>query len=151
MNKVFIFVTGAFLAFQSCSEPEVFEITIPEGSNPYDSLFIQESITGETIAKIPLNSPQRKFFFPIEQPLLVDIHVKGKESLYLAILEPGSKRELVFEGENVRTKNQPADSLNCRDLLAFEFSLVKVIILAMRFQAAFFSKMRLSMINKVLD
>ncbi|WP_026969786.1 TlpA family protein disulfide reductase [Algoriphagus terrigena] len=112
MNKIFIFVTGAFLAFQSCSEPEVFEITIPESSNPYDSLFIQELITGETIAKIPLNSSQRKFFFPIKQPLLAGIHVKGKESPYLAILEPRSKRELVFEGENVKTKNQPADSLS---------------------------------------
>ncbi|WP_026969778.1 TlpA family protein disulfide reductase [Algoriphagus terrigena] len=112
MNKIFIFITGAFLAFQSCSEPEVFEITIPESSNPYDSLFIQELITGETIAKIPLNSPQRKFFFPIKHPLLVGIQIKGKESPYLAILEPGSKRELVFEGENVKTKNQPADSLS---------------------------------------
>lgn len=112
MNKIFIFIIGSFLVFQSCSKPEVFEITIPASSNPYDSLFIQELITGETIAKIPLNSHQRKFFFPIKESLLVGILVKGKESPYLEILGPGSKKELVFEGENFKTKNQPADSLS---------------------------------------
>jgi thiol-disulfide isomerase/thioredoxin len=112
MKKILNCFFYIILIFQSCSEPKVFEINIPEGQNPYDSLFIQELITGETIAKIPLNSLQRKYFFPIKQPLLTSFQVKGQESSYLSILEPGSKKELVFGGEGLKTKNEVADSLS---------------------------------------
>lgn len=112
MKKILNFFFGIFLIFQACSDPKVFEINVPEGQNPYDSLFIQELITGETIAKLPLNSHQRKFFFPIKQPLLTSFQVKGNESTFLSILEPGSKKELVFDGKDFNTKNQIADSLN---------------------------------------
>ncbi|TDQ17132.1 thiol-disulfide isomerase/thioredoxin [Algoriphagus boseongensis] len=112
MNKILNFFFGLFLIFQSCTNPNVFEITVPEGQNPYDSLFIQEFITGETIAKFPLNSPQRKFYFPIQQTLIANFQIKGTEWIYLSILEPGSKKELVFDGQNFGTKDQVADSLN---------------------------------------
>lgn len=112
MNKILNFFFGTCLLFQACSNPNVFEITIPEGPNPYDSLFIQELITGETIAKLPLNSQQRKFFFPIQQPILTSFQVKEKEYSYLSILEPGSKRELLFDGDDFKTRNEIADSLS---------------------------------------
>jgi thiol-disulfide isomerase/thioredoxin len=112
MNKILYFIFGIFLIFQACSEPKVFEINVPEGQNPFDSLFIQELITGETIAKLPLNSHQRKFFFPIQQVLLTSFQVKGNESTFLSILEPGSKKELVFLGQEFETKDEVADSLN---------------------------------------
>lgn len=111
MKKILNFFFGVCLIFQSCSNPQVFEITIPEGPNPYDSIFIQELISGETLAKIPLNSHQRKFFFPINQPLLTGFQVKGQEYTYLSILEPGSKKELIFESQSFMTKSEIADSL----------------------------------------
>lgn len=112
MKKILNFFFGIFLIFQACSDPKVFELTVPEGQNPYDSLFIQELITGETIAKLPLNSHQRKFFFPIKQPLLTSFQVKGNESSYLSILEPGSKKELIIVSEGLKTKNEVADSIS---------------------------------------
>lgn len=112
MNKILNFFFAIFFIFQSCSDPKVFEINVPEGQNPYDSLFIQELITGETIAKLPLNSPQRKFFFPIRHSLLTSFQVKGRETSFLSILEPGSRKELVFNGKEFQTKKAIADSLS---------------------------------------
>ena len=111
MKKILNSFLGLFLIIQSCSDPKVFEINIPEEQNPYDSLFIQELITGETLAKIPLNSHQRKFFFPIANPTLTSFQIRGKEFSYLSILEPGSKKQLIFQGEEFQTENNQADFL----------------------------------------
>ena len=111
MRKQLNLLLILLIFFQYCSNPQVVEISILGESEQYDTLFIQELITKELIGKIPLQSHQKKFYFPVKQSVLAGIQVKGKETSYLTILEPGALREISFSDDKFFTQNSTPDSI----------------------------------------
>lgn len=110
--RTFVLVLFAGLFFTACSQPtKVFDIIVPEINTPYDSLFIQELITGKVLGKVPLNSSQKKFYYPIQDQLLASINVKGSEKSYLTILGPGVSKNLIPSGDFFVSEESPADSM----------------------------------------
>lgn len=107
-----VLVLFAGLLITSCSQTsEVFNITVPEINTEYDSLFFQELITGKVLGKVPMNSSQKDFSFPIEGQLLASIQVKGSDKSYLTILGPGVSKSLIPREEFFVTEDSPADSM----------------------------------------
>ncbi len=110
--RTFVLVLFAGIFITSCSQTsEVFDITVSEINTAYDSLFIQELITGKVLGKVPLNSSQKSFSFPIEGQLLASIQVKGSDKSYLTILGPGVSKSLIPSGDFFVTEESPADSM----------------------------------------
>ncbi len=110
--RSFVLVLFAGLFITSCSQPsKVFDIIVPEIKPEFDSLFIQELITGKVLGKVPLNSYQKDFSFPIEGQLLASIQVKGSDKSYLTILGPGVSKSLKLSGDFFVTEESPADSM----------------------------------------
>ena len=110
--RAFILMFFAGLFFTACSQPsKVFDIIVPEGNSTSDTLFIQELITGNVLGKLPLNSSQKSFSFPIKGQLLASVQVKGSDKAYLTILGPGISKNLTTIGDFFVTENSPADSM----------------------------------------
>ncbi len=110
--KTFIVMLTMGIFLTACSQPStVFDITVPDNNPDYDSLFIQELITGKVLGKIPLNTSQKKFYYPIKEQLLASIQVKGSEKSYLTILGPGVSKNLVSSETFFLTQESPADSM----------------------------------------
>jgi len=106
-----IIVLGLFTVLGACSNKKEFQITIEANRTNYDTLFIQELITGRTIAKVPLDKLNRNYSFNIDEATLGSLSVIGTATTYLTIIRPGVKKTILIDSASFRTKQSTPDSL----------------------------------------
>ena len=111
MELVRIYVFGLLTLFSACNNKSEFIITIKANNTNYDTLFIQELISGRTMAKVPLNSLNKNYTFNIDETKLALLSLSGTESTYMAIIRPGVKKIIIIDSTFIKTKKSIPDSL----------------------------------------
>lgn len=95
----------------SCSQKSDFMVVIKNNKKNFDTLYIQEIITGRTIAKIPLDKPEGEYRVPISEVSLGELAVREAEKTYLTIIRPGVKKLITIDSISIKTNSSIADSL----------------------------------------
>lgn len=111
MRATSIIVLGLLTILSACKNNNEFQIIIEANRTNYDTLFIQELITGRTIAKVPLDKLNRNYSFKIDEATLGSLSVIGTETTYLTIIRPGVKKIIIIDSTSLRTKQSIPDSL----------------------------------------
>jgi thiol-disulfide isomerase/thioredoxin len=111
MRATSIIVLGLLIILGGCKNNTEFQITIETNRTNYDTLFIQELITGRTIAKVPLDKFNKNHSFKIDEATLGSLSVIGTETTYLTIIRPGVKKTILIDSTSLRTKQSIPDSL----------------------------------------
>lgn len=106
-----IVVLSLLIILTSCSKKQEFQIRIDANATNYDTLFIQELITGRTIASVPLGESPADYSFEIEEATLGELSVIGSGATYLTIISPGVQKTMTIDSTFIRTKQSTADSL----------------------------------------
>ena len=92
MRTASIIVFGLFTILSGCKNKSEFQVRIETNRTNYDTLFVQELITGRTIAKVPLDKLNKDYSFNIDEATLGLLSVIGAETTYLTIIRPGVKK-----------------------------------------------------------
>jgi thiol-disulfide isomerase/thioredoxin len=111
MRATSIIVLGLLTILSACKNNNEFQITIEANKTNYDTLFIQELITGRTIAKVPLKELNKNYSFNIDEATLGSLSVICTETTYLTIIRPGAKKTILIDSTSLRTKQSVPDSL----------------------------------------
>ena len=111
MRATSIIVLGLLTILSACKNNNEFQIIIEANRTNYDTLFIQELITGRTIAKVPLDKLNKNYSFKIDEATLGSLSVIGTETTYLTIIRPGVKKTILIDSTSLRTKQSIPDSL----------------------------------------
>ena len=111
MRAASIIVLGLLTILSACKDKNEFQITIETNRTNYDTLFIQELITGRTIAKVPLDKMNINYSFKIDEAALGSLSLIGTETTYLTIIRPGVKKTILIDSTSLRTKQSIPDSL----------------------------------------
>lgn len=111
MRTASIIVFGLFTILSGCKNKSEFQVRIETNRTNYDTLFVQELITGRTIAKVPLDKLNKDYSFNIDEATLGLLSVIGGETTYLTIIRPGVKKIILIDSTSLRTKQSIPDSL----------------------------------------
>ena len=111
MRTASIIVFGLFTILSGCKNKSEFQVRIETNRTNYDTLFVQELITGRTIAKVPLDKLNKDYSFNIDEATLGLLSVNGAETTYLTIIRPGVKNIILIDSTSLRTKQSIPDSL----------------------------------------
>lgn len=88
-----------------------FTVSISVAETNIDSLFIYESFSDRLLARIPLQSNQHEFTFPIESLTYGYVSSKQDDQFYNVMLKPGGKTRLRVDSSSFSTVDNLADSL----------------------------------------
>ena len=112
MRIIYILVFGLLTTSIGCKQKNEFVIVIENNKTDYDTLYVQEIITGRTIGKVPLNkSDNKEYRFPINEATLGELVVRGTETTYLTIVSPNVKKIISIDSISIKTNNSISDSL----------------------------------------
>jgi len=111
MRTVSIIVFGLFTILSGCKNNSEFQVRIETNRTNYDTLLVQELITGRTIAKVPLDKLNNDYSFNIDEATLGLLSVISAEPTYMTIIRPGVKKIFLIDSTSLRTKQSIPDSL----------------------------------------
>ncbi|MFD2200934.1 TlpA family protein disulfide reductase [Shivajiella indica] len=111
MRGIILLVFICLIFLSSCEERKVVSIIIEGNSSDYDSLYIVDIYSGQTLLKMPLEPIGKEYKFQIQETSLGEIAIKGLESTYLTVLRPEAKKIVVIDSNTIRVEQSIADSL----------------------------------------
>ncbi|MGE0589948.1 MAG: TlpA family protein disulfide reductase [Cyclobacteriaceae bacterium] len=84
---------------------------IVNNNSSYDTLYVNEVITGRSIARIPLTDSEVSYNCQANETILAQLSAGESPIVYLTVLSPGITKSVVIDSLSIITKHSIVDSL----------------------------------------
>jgi hypothetical protein len=111
MKTASIIVFGLVSILIGCKSKNEFQIVIENSNSKNDTLYILELITGQPIARVPLDKLNSEYKFNVNEATLGELTLKSSKNTYLTIIRPGTKKTITIDSMFLKTKYSISDSL----------------------------------------